>query len=139
MLSEVELSDVRSLVDRGDVFLNEGGFAKALVLFREALAIIPEPKVEHPVSLMVWSAIGEALFYSGSFVEALTALRAAAKCLGGIENPLVHLRMGQSYFEIGEMHRAADSLTKAYMLDGSRIFEGEDQKYFTFLTGQIQL
>ncbi len=47
-----------------------------------------------------------------------------------VGNPFILLRLGQTYFELGNMKKAADELVRAYMGVGTEIFEGEDPKYF---------
>jgi tetratricopeptide (TPR) repeat protein len=132
-------SEIQARIDHGDVFLNKGDFAAAVKLYREALAMIPEPKVQYEIALPAFTALGEAYFYSGNYANALVALREALKAPGGVENPLLHLRLGQTYYESGQLDPAADSLTKSYALGGSDIFKGEDDKYVTFLATRIEL
>ena len=57
----------------------------------------------------------------------------------GQGNALIHLRLGQTSFELGDLDRAADELTRAYMAAGSEIFEDEDVKYVAFLSTKIKL
>jgi tetratricopeptide (TPR) repeat protein len=131
--------EIQAKIDRGDEFLNADDFARAAELYREAVALIPGPKHLHEVSLPVFTALGEAYFYAGNYHEALAAFQAALKAPGGVENPLLHLRFGQAYFESGDLNRAANSLTRAYALDGRTVFDGEDDKYLSFLATRIEL
>jgi cytochrome c-type biogenesis protein CcmH/NrfG len=93
----------------------------------------------YDISLPAFTALGEAYFFSGNYRDALSAFRAALKAPGGVENPLLLLRLGQTYYESGDLDRAADSLTTAYALDGRDVFEGEDDKYLSFLATRIEL
>jgi hypothetical protein len=61
------------------------------------------------------------------------AFSAAMHGPNAIGNPFIHLRLGQSQFEVGNMERAGDELARAYMGDGTEIFSSEDPKYFEFL------
>jgi tetratricopeptide (TPR) repeat protein len=140
MLTSQQLQDIQERIDQGDAFLNGGYFARALELYQRAASLIPEPKTDYEISLSVFTAIGEALFYSQRYPDALSVFRSAAKSVGGIENPLVHLRLGQTYYELGDLDSAGDELTRAYMLDGAEIFQGEDErKYFDFLKTRIDI
>lgn len=56
-----------------------------------------------------------------------------------LDNAKVHLRKGQCHWELQEFHRAADSLTRAYMLEGESIFQNQDPKYFEFLKTKIKI
>jgi tetratricopeptide (TPR) repeat protein len=140
MLTAEQLQEIQERIDQGDTFLNSGNFARALELYQQAASLIPEPKGDYEISLPVLTAIGEALFYSGRYSDALSVFRRAAKSPGGIENPLVHLRLGQAYYELGDFDSAGDELTRAYMLTGEDIFQGEDEKkYFDYLKTRIEI
>ncbi|VTS00344.1 tetratricopeptide repeat protein : Uncharacterized protein OS=Pedobacter sp. BAL39 GN=PBAL39_25435 PE=4 SV=1: TPR_2: TPR_11 [Tuwongella immobilis] len=132
-------SEIQAKIDEGDTFLSEDRFALAVKCYEQAAALLPEPRNAHAISLQVYLALGEGYFFSGYYDQALVAFQQAMKTSGGIENPLTHLRMGQSYFEIGELDSAADSLTRSYALDGRTIFDGEDEKYLSFLASRIDL
>jgi hypothetical protein len=60
------------------------------------------------------------------------------RCPGAIGNPFLHLRLGQVQFELGDLTRAADELTRAYMGAGEDIFQEQAPKYFEFLKTRIQ-
>lgn len=130
---------VQSKIDDGDEFLNGGDFPRATELYLNAIALIPDPKEDHWVSLPAYTALGESHFYAGNYDNALKAYRMAIKAPGGVENPLIHLRFGQAYYELGDLNRAADSFTRAYALDGRAVFDREDEKYLRFLGTQIDL
>ena len=51
----------------------------------------------------------------------------------------VHFNKGLCHFELDEFDQAADSFTRAYMLDGETIFNKQDAKYFDFLKTRIKL
>jgi tetratricopeptide (TPR) repeat protein len=133
------LNDIQARIDDGDVFLNADAFTQAVELYQQALSMIPEPKPLYDISLPAFTALGEAYFCSGDYHNALSAFREALKAPGGVENPLLHLRLGQAYYESGDLARAAGSLTRAYALDGRDVFEGEDDKYLSFLATRIEL
>lgn len=137
MLSADVLEKINALIDEGDNCLNVDDFSTALGRYQQAAGMLPEPKYQFDIALPVYTAIGEAHYYSGQFAQALDAFRMAMKAPGGIENPLTHLRLGQTYYELGDLDKSADELTRAYMLDGARIFDGEDEKYLSFLSKRI--
>lgn len=56
-----------------------------------------------------------------------------------LDNPLVHFNKGLCHFELKELNHAADSFTRAYMLEGEDIFQGQDSKYFDFLKTKIDI
>jgi hypothetical protein len=69
----------------------------------------------------------------GDFERARTALQDAMHCPGAIGNPYIHLRLGETQFELGNIDRAKDELARAYMGGGDEVFEGDDPKYLRFI------
>lgn len=57
----------------------------------------------------------------------------------GATNPFIMLRLGQNAYEIGNKNIAIEYLLRAYMLEGTEIFEENDDKYFKFLKSNIDL
>ncbi len=139
MLSDADLERIETLIDEGDDLLNQDAFAQAIVKYIDAARLLPEPKEQFDIALTLFVALGEAYFFAGDYQQAERAFRMAMKAPGGVENPLTHLRLGQTHFELGELDKAADELTRAYMLDGFAIFSGEDNKYLAFLRTRIKL
>jgi tetratricopeptide (TPR) repeat protein len=137
MIDANVLEKINTLVDEGDDYLNADEFSTALGRYQQATVLIPEPKYRFDIALPVFTAIGEAYLYSGQFAQALDAFKVAMKSPGGIENPLTHLRLGQTHYELGDFDKSADELTRAYMLGGAELFEGEDEKYLSFLSKRI--
>jgi tetratricopeptide (TPR) repeat protein len=56
-----------------------------------------------------------------------------------LDNPTVHLNKGLCHFELNELDHAADSFTRAYMLEGEDVFKEQDSKYFDFLKTRIEI
>jgi tetratricopeptide (TPR) repeat protein len=139
MLPERLVQEVKGLIAEGDRFLDAEDYSQALTLYKQALSLIPEPQYDHSLSLDAFLAVGEALFFSGRYSDALSAFKAALKCPGGVEDPLVHLRLGETYYELEDLESAGDELTKAYMLARADIFEDEDTKYFSYLATLIDM
>ncbi|SRR6266542_3391058 len=139
MLPTSLVERIQNELDQGDGFLDTDRFTKAIDRYQSALALIPNPKHIHAISLPAFTALGEAFYFSGYYQKALRAFQQAQKAPGGVENPLLHLRMGEAYFEKGDFDRAADSLTRAYALGGRDVFDGEDAKYLAFLATRIEL
>jgi tetratricopeptide (TPR) repeat protein len=76
-------------------------------------------------------------FKAGNFSQALSLLY---DCLNIQQmDPIVHLQKGKCHFELGEFDHAADSFTRAYMLDGLNAFKKEDKKYLEFLKTKIEI
>lgn len=132
-------TDIDRHCSNGDRLLDEGQFDAALAAYQAAEALIPEPKENWEASTWIYTAIGDTLFYMGNYSEALQAFQKAIASPDGLGNPYIHLKLGQCQFEMGNLEKAADELTRAYLGEGAEIFEGEDQKYFEFLSTRIRM
>ena len=56
-----------------------------------------------------------------------------------LDNSVVHFNKGLCHFQLNEPDHAADSFTRAYMLEGEDIFQDQDPKYFEFLKTKIEV
>jgi tetratricopeptide (TPR) repeat protein len=118
----------------GDQQVEAGEFASAIARYREAWALLPEPKENWEAALWVVAAIGDAEFFAGDYLAARRSFTEAVRTLEALGNPFVHLRLGECAFELGEFDRAADELMRAYMGGGPEAFTREDPKYLEFLS-----
>lgn len=137
-LDESLHSKITELCQQGDSLAEGGDFRGALKQYHRSWNLLPEPKEEWDASTWILSAIGDAYFFLGEFENVIRALANALRCPNGLGNAFVHLRLGQSAFELGQMSRAKDELTRAYMGAGKDIFESEDAKYMAYLESVLQ-
>lgn len=114
-------------------------FAGALKKYEEAWGLLPEPKDEWNAALWVLAAIGDCHFYLNDFLKAQQVLQAALRLPDAIGNPFLHLRLGQTEFELGNTTRAADELIRAYAVEGPELFADQDPKYLSFLATKADL
>jgi hypothetical protein len=56
-----------------------------------------------------------------------------------LDNPYIHLRLCQLYFEKKSVDEATDELTRAYMGGGINIFREDEPNYLEFLETKISL
>jgi tetratricopeptide (TPR) repeat protein len=129
---------IKRLCSEGDGFFNAEKYPDAVEKYRQALKLIPLPIENYEAATWVWAAIGDAYFSMRNFSESADAFFRSLNCPGALENPFIYLRLGQSFFEAGQLERAANELTKAYMLGGREIFNDEEPKYFEYLKTQIR-
>jgi len=122
-----------ALSEEGKEFERLEQWEEARSRFTAALALVPEPKWNWEASTWLFIVLGDVAFHRAEYEQATEAFRQAMLCPGAIGNPFVHLRRGQTFFELGEMKWAEEELAGAYMLEGTSIFEGEDPKYFEHL------
>jgi tetratricopeptide (TPR) repeat protein len=130
---------ILQLSKAGDESMERGDYSHAADQFRTAFELVPEPYQEWEASLWLLTSLGEAYYFDGEYVQAHAALAKALHVPGAIGNPLIHLRLGEVQFELGNTKKAADELLRAYMAGGEEIFEDEDDKYFAFLKQAVVL
>lgn len=129
---------VDDLTEQGNSFSTEGHYLDAARCYCQALALFPDSLERRPEIVHLLTSIGDSLFHIGRYKKAIEALSDAIRC-GGLGDSLIHLRLGQSQYEIGNQDKAADELTRAYMAEGEIIFEKEPAHYFDFLKTKIIL
>ena len=117
----------------GDTLAEEGKYSDAVASYQYAWNLLPDPKEDWAAATWILVAIGDAHFLNSNYPAALTALEHAMRCPEAIGNPFIHLRLGQTQFELGNKDRAADELMRAYMGTGAEIFAEEAPKYLEFL------
>ncbi len=91
-------------------------------------------------NLEMFMLLGDVFAQSKDWEQALNAYSDAifANESEGIGNENLHLRLGKTYFELGDKDRSADELCRAYMGGGKEMFDSEDPCYFEFLKTKIQ-
>ncbi|WP_288988132.1 hypothetical protein [uncultured Sphingopyxis sp.] len=130
---------ISQLSAEGDALAERGGYEAAIEKYNAAWALVPEPKSNWNASTWLMEAIGDAAFLGGYLTSAQEALEYAMHCPDGFGNPFIHLRLGQVLYDKGELDRAGDELTRAYMAAGDEIFAAEEPKYRTFLAMRAKL
>lgn len=132
-LSETVLSQIQVLCGEGDDLADEGEYAEALILYRAAWDLLPAPRTKHEQATWILGAIGDALYLSGDYKAGRENLTLAMTCPDAIGDPIMHLRLGQCEFELGNLDAAAAELGRAYQESGAKIFDEDEDKYFDFL------
>jgi len=102
-LSEDTHRQIARLCERGDQLAANGVFDEALKFYKNALDILPEPKSDWEAALWIYAAIGDSHFLSRDFASAKTTFTEAITSYGGQGNPFLHLRLGQTHFELEDM------------------------------------
>ena len=140
---ENELDDetynrITDLCDEGSDLVDDDKYDEAIEKYEQALALIPEPITDWEASTWVLTGLADAYFYKGDYANARQTLIDAMHCPDAIGNPYIHLRLGQSQYEVGNMDRARDELVRAYMGAGEDIFDDEDPKYLALVKESIK-
>lgn len=141
-----EMSDevserIDELSEEGCKLYEENDLPRALEVWKKALELVPAPQNTYAEAMWLESSIGDVRYLTGELEEALQHFLSAKGNLesNAYENPFVMLRLGQLYFDLGVPDEAKEYLTRGYMLEGEELFEEEDEKYFNFLKGHINL
>lgn len=125
--------------EKGNAEMDEENYPAAAEWFKKAYAVLPDPKDDWEATGYITASLGDALFSAGKFQEAQEQLLIAHNFYNGeTMNPFVLLRLGQTYFELGEEAKALANLLQAYQMEGALLFE-DAQKYLTFLKKHHQL
>ena len=130
---------IEQLSEEGNALAEKNDFDVAIEKFQQALAIVPTPKNEQEASLWLYAAIGDMYFMKDDYENSAENFYNALNCPDGQVNGFVHLRLGEDLFELEQKDKSLDHLLRAYMLEGKEIFDGENKKYFEFLSEKVEL
>ncbi|PSF13082.1 hypothetical protein C7H09_03285 [Marinobacter fuscus] len=130
---------IELLCKEGEDFASQKLFSEARAKYIEALKLLPDKISDWEASTWIYVAIGDTHFYTGNFEKVMKCFFNAVQCPAGLGNPYVHLRLGQAYFELENLDKAADELTRAYMGGGMEVFMEDDPKYLSFLETRIEI
>ena len=128
---------VTALCKRGDVLAAASRYPEALTQYWAAWDLLPEPRTDREAATWILAAIGDANFLAGDFTAGRDNLSNAMHCPDALGNPFLHLRLGQCQFELHNLDRATDELTRAYMGGGREIFD-DAERYFAFLKTRLE-
>jgi tetratricopeptide (TPR) repeat protein len=127
-------AEICGILDQGDLYADNNEFERALGEYNRAFELLPEPKLDWYIGIILQVAIGDVHFHSENFEAARTAFnKAIFEGAETLANPYVRLRIGQVQFELGDMKHAIDNLASAWMLHGDEIFDTEDPKYWALI------
>ncbi len=128
-MNQEQQATIKRLCAEGYTLYDAGDIRHALRKFYQAWMIFPKPQTDFAEAGWVLTAIGDAYFRSAQFAQGAEALASALHCEGMIDNPFIHLRLGQCLLETGNKATACTHLGIAYGRGGRKIFEKEAPKY----------
>lgn len=130
----IELHEpIDRLAEQGNTLMERGSYVEAEAVFREGLEMLPPPLERWSATLWFLTSIGDAQWMAADHQRGIDTWRDAI-LYGGLGNPFVHLRRGQTLFELGHQDEAADELLRALLIAGAEIFAGEPSIYWEFIT-----
>lgn len=137
-LDDATHEQITDLCEEGNTLAETGELAGALSVYKRALELVPKPLTDWEAATWILTALGDVYFHLGKFEEARNSLLQALLCPDAVGNPFIHLRLGQSQLQLGEVDRAKDELARAYMGGGDEIFEGEDPVYLEYIKKRLR-
>lgn len=130
---------IKRLCKEGEQATASKQYKVALMFYRQAWALLPEPQQQQPAALYILTALAEAHFLMKDYATALSCFEQANQLPNAFGNPYIHLRYGQCLFEMRKYQQAAEQLALAYTGDSGKVFSGEDERYLAFLRAVIAL
>ncbi|NPC92335.1 hypothetical protein HOO54_08890 [Bacillus sp. WMMC1349] len=129
--------EIVRLCEEGDELSDEDRFDDAIEKYKAALDLLPSPKIDWEASSWIYIALGDTYFILEKYEDAKNCFYNALNSPDGYHNPLILMRLGQSLVECEEVQKAKEYLLRAYMLDGSSLFEEDDKKYLKYISEHI--
>ena len=140
-LTEEITQQIEELSERGNEHFDKENYRRAVEIWKEAQSLIPHPQNSYAESQWLETSIGDAYFLLGEHAEAFEHFNNAKSnvMVNAYENPFIVLRLGQTALENNQIDEAKEFLLRAYMFEGKSIFENDDEKYFAFLSQNVNL
>lgn len=128
--------------EQGNELFDENKYLDAIAVWQKAFDAIPDLDEGWSEALWLKVSIGDSYYMIDEYEKSLDAFLDALNYPEAIDNPFIHFRIGQCYYELGDKDYSKNSLLKAYMLAGKEIFdehEEEGEFYYKFLSSSVQL
>ena len=140
-LTDETCDQIEELSEQGNEYFDDENYNDAIKIWKQTLALIPNPQNVYAESQWLETSIGDAYFLTEEFAQALEHFQNAKNNIeaNAYENPFIMLRLGQSLLENNQPNEAKEYLLRAYMFEGEEIFENDDAKYFEFLKQNVEL
>ena len=133
LLPDAIFKDVEDLSECGNTHMQAGLYDAAVVVWQQALRLLPPPQAQWDAALWLHASIGDAFRAKGEIAAALDSFENAARCADGAVNPFVLFSIGACNVDSGHEDVAVAPFLRAYMLEGEGIFEGQDPEYIKVL------
>lgn len=123
-LSDAIYNELHGLADQGNVAIDQGRFNEAILLWEQALQLLPEPVTQWQAAFWLYASMAEGYYQLERFDESVASLTQAMNCPEAKENPYPYYMLGKCYWRL-DHEQAAEYLLKAYDLDGEGIFAAD--------------
>ena len=126
-------SKIRLLCQEGYECFDARDLKAAIRKFYSAWTLLPKPQTDWEQAGWILTALGDAYFIKGDYDNGCEALSSALHCPNAKGNPIIHLRLGQCYFELGELDRAQEQFQWVKQQGAEDLFAKEHNKYLQLL------
>jgi hypothetical protein len=131
------LEAAERLLAEGEEFADAEEDRKALIKFQTAWDALPEPRDEQEPAIRILAAIADAQFFLCEWDACREAVQHAFRCGAALDNTFLHLRLGQSLYELGDEVEASNWLVPVYIAEGREPFS-ENPKYLEFFHSRLK-
>lgn len=132
-LNDKVYDEIKQRSARGNELADSEYYREALNEFKKALELLPQPVYMWEASTWLYASIGDMYFQLNDYSDSLDSFLQAQKCPDGLGNPFISVRIGECFFELGNIEKAKQYLMQAYMLEGEKIFLDADPKYLALI------
>ena len=120
---------IEELCDLGVDLAEAGSFARAIEAYESAWALLAEPAHEQEGAAWILGNLGYTRFLQGDYAAGRDDLARALGLPGGGGSAFLHLRLGQCFYELGDLRRAGEQFRLAFAIEAEAVFLDEDPKY----------
>ncbi|MBP1566955.1 MAG: hypothetical protein J6A58_14545 [Oscillospiraceae bacterium] len=132
-LNDKVYDEIKQKCARGNELADSEKYQEALTEFSKALELLPKPDYMWEAATWLYGAIGDMYFQLNDYSASLDCFMKAQKCPDGMGNPFICVRIGECFFELGNIEKAKQYLMQAYMLEGEEIFLDAAPKYLALI------
>lgn len=136
-LSEKLYEAITNLLDEGDELVERGKYKEAIAYYEEAMNRLPEPKGDWALFDTIAICIGDSYYEMGEYIVADRFYTMSLTRGSGIENPYVWYVKGRNLIKLGNKDEGVDALMRAYMLDGTDVFDTDDGEFLSYIEPYI--
>ena len=136
-LSEKLYEAITNLLDEGDELVERGKYKEAIAYYEEAMNRLPEPKEDWTLFDTIAICIGDSYYEMGEYIVADRFYTMSLTRGSGIENPYVWYVKGRNLIKLGNKEEGGDALMRAYMLDGTDVFDTDDGEFLSYIEPYI--
>ena len=136
-LSEKLYEAITNLLDEGDELVERGKYKEAIAYYEEAMNRLPEPKEDWTLFDTIAICIGDSYYEMGEYIVADRFYTMSLTRGSGIENPYVWYVKGRNLIKLDNKGEGVDALMRAYMLDGTDVFDTDDGEFLSYIEPYI--